>query len=541
MRSFRLIAVFISILYILLMLTVLAKFMRSIGLFSVIFYIVPILLLVTAVFIPKIVKGRKKKEIEDNLHFYITHLGVLATSEITRKEMMKILSERKEYKALAEETRKIYLLMDKWKRNLAQACRFIAKRTPSRVFADFLDRMAHELDSGADFRDFIKREQNVVMNAFATIYQGKLYSIDVFKEVYVSVIISLAFFASFAIIAPFLTGLSVMTVLNVVMFLMIVIEVGLLLYVKMVSPVDPIWQTSGEITSVDKKIYKTFYLACLICLGVFTLLLFLVYVFGYFDIPIPFIVSLTLTPMLIPGVVSKREESKIVNRDKNAPSFFMSLGASASAMGGNIITALKFLTAHDFGELTKNVKALYKRLSVRLNKNLAWKKFSIETGSNLIYRFTDMFVEAINLGSDPKEVAEIVSNNFNVINSLRDRRARSVSSLIGICYGAIIGMAFSFYVSYGVIEIMSKLYSSLKVPTELIGGLLYPIPSLDMAYLNVAIQIILMLHAVIASIIVKIVDGGRWMSGLVHTVGMLWVAAVSGYVSKMLISHIFTV
>ncbi len=534
-------AFFFATLYLLLILTVLSNSVKSLGLASIVLYVIPIFLLIPIPLLPKILKGRRRREIEDNIHFYITHMGALATSEISRKEMMKILSERKEYKALAEETRKIYLLMEKWNKNLSQACRFIAKRTPSKILSDFLDRLAHEIDSGEDFKEFVKREQKVVMNAFSTLYQGKLYSIDVFKEVYVSVIISVSFFASFAIIAPFLTGLSVATILNSVLVFLILVELGLLLYVKMVSPVDPIWQTSGEITKVDWKIYKSFYFSCVLCLIVFSFLLFSIYLKGMFNLPVPFVVALSMAPMILPGFVSKREESKIVRRDKNAPSFLMSLGASASAMGGNVLTALKFLTTHDFGELTESVKALYKRLCTRMNKNLAWRWFGIESCSNLIYRFTNMFVEAINLGSDPKEVADIISKNFITINSLRERRARSVSSLVGICYGTIIGMAFSLYISYGIIEVMSKLYTSLNVPRNVIGNLLYPLTGIDMAYLNLAIQLVLIFHAIVASIIVKIVDGGRWMSGLIHTVGMLWVAAISGYLSQIAITNLLKV
>jgi len=531
-------ALFLTIIYMLLLLTIIAKFVKSIGLFSILLYTIPALIIIFIISLPKIIKGRRRKEIEDNIHFYITHLGALATSEISRKEIMKILSERKEYRALAEETKKIYILMDKWNKNLAQACRFMAKRTPSKIFADFLDRMAHELDSGVDFKEFIRREQKVVMNEFSTLYQGKLYSIDIFKEVYISIIISISFFASFAIIAPFLTGLNVMLILNLIIILLILIEIGLLVYVKVVSPVDPIWQTSGEFTPVDWKIYRAFYISCILCLILSSIIIYSVFALELFSIPIPFIVALTVTPMFIPGMTSGRFENKIINRDKNAPSFMVSLGASASVMRGNILNALKFLTAHDFGELTEGIRSLYKRLCTRINKKLAWKKFSIDTGSNLIYRFTDMFVEAISLGSDPKDVAEIVSNNFIMINSLRDRRARTVSSLIGICYGTIIGMALSLYISYGVIETLSKLYSTLELPRNVIGNLLYPVSGIDMAYLNIAIQFILMFHAVISSIIVKIVDGGRWMSGLVHMVGMLWLAAISGYVSQMVISQL---
>ncbi len=527
-----------ALIYFLLLLTLFRTLLISLGLFALLLYIIPMFVIITALLYPKIVRGRVRKEIEDNIHFYITHLGALATSEVSRKEMMKMLSERKEYKALAEETRKIYLLMEKWNKNLAQACRFLARRTPSKIFADFLDRMAHELDSGEDFREFIKREQETVMNAFSNLYQGKLYSVDVFKEVYVSLVLSLSFFAAFAIIAPFLTGLSVTLILNIIVIFFVVVEIAILVYLKAVAPVDPIWQTSGELTQTDWKLYKSFYVSCALCLVVFTFALFITYVWGVVEIPPPFIIALSVTPLVIPGYLSKREEAIIKDKDKNAPSFIMSLGASASARGGDILESLKFLTAHDFGALTEDVRALYKRLCTRIDKKRAWEKFSIDTGSNLIYRFIDMFVEAITLGSDPKDVAEIVSKNFAIINGLRGRRDRSASSFVGICYGVIIGIAFSLYVSFGVVEAMNKMFSLLKIPGKFIQGLLHTVSGLDLAYLNVAILFILFFHAIIASIAIKMVDGGRWMSGFMHLVGMIWLAAISGYVSQLVITHL---
>ncbi len=527
-----------SLIYFLLLLTMLRSLLISLGLFAILLYIIPMFVILTALLYPKIVKGKVRREIEDNIHFYITHLGALATSEVSRKEMMKMLSERKEYKALAEETKKIYLLMEKWNKNLAQACRFLARRTPSKIFADFLDRMAHELDSGEEFGEFIKREQETVMNAFSNLYQGKLYSVDVFKEVYVSLVLSLSFFAAFAIIAPFLTGLSVKLILNIIVLFFVIVEIAILVYLKAVAPVDPIWQTSGELTPTDWKLYRSFYISCALCLVVFTITLFVTYVWGIVKIPPPFIIALSVTPLIIPGYLSKKEEAVIKDKDKNAPSFIMSLGASASARGGDILESLKFLTAHDFGALTEDVKALYKRLCTRINKKRAWEKFSIDTGSNLIYRFIDMFVEAISLGSDPKDVAEIVSKNFSIINGLRERRDRSASSFVGICYGVIIGIAFSLYISFGVVEAMNRMFSSLKIPGKFLQGLLHTVSGLDLAYLNAAILFILFFHAIIASIAIKMIDGGRWMSGFVHLVGMMWLAAVSGYISQLVIMHL---
>jgi len=519
---------------ILLVFRILDKF----GLFGSIFLAVPLFLVLIAVLYPKIIRGRVRNQIDNNIHFYITHLGALATSEIERKEMMKVVSERKEYKALAEETRKIFLLMDKWNRNLSQACRFIARRTPSKIFSDFLDRMAHELDSGEDLKEFIKREQEVVMDAYAILYQGKLYSIDIFKEIYVSIILSLSFFAAFAIIAPFLTGISIQIIMYSVIVFFIVVEIGVLTYLRAVAPQDPIWQTSGEITSTEWKLYKLVYISLAACLVVFSVVLFLVYVYRFIDIPFSFILALSLTPLLIPGFVGRKFESIIIRKDKNAPSFLMSLGASASARGGNILESLKYLTAHDFGPLTNDIKNLYRRLTSRINKKRAWQKFSIETGSNLIYRFIDMFVEAISLGADPKMVAEILAKNFTILNNLRTRRAQSVSSFVGISYGVIIGIAFSLYVSLGVVQSMNKIYSSLKVSLENVAPVLHTVPFTELQVVSMLISLILIFHAIISSFAIKIMDGGKLISGLVHTVGMTWFAAIAGYASQKIISSL---
>lgn len=515
--------------------------LEFLGMFRLLLLFVPLFILLPALLYIKMVEIRMKNEIDSNIHFYITHMGALSTSEIDRKELMKILSERKEYKALAEETRKIYLLMDKWRRNLAQACRFISRRTPSKIFSDFLDRMAHELDSGEDFKEFIKREQKVVMEDFVTLYNGKMYSIDIFKEIYVSIILSLSFFAAFAIIMPFLTGISIKFTFYLIMIFFFIAEIGVLVYLRAVVPEDPLWQTSGEYTVVDRKLYRLFALSMVMFLIIFTAMMFANYIYHIINLPFTFIVAVSILPLLIPGYFARKEERLIVEKDRNAPSFILSLGASASARGGNILESLKYLTTHDFGALTEDIRALYRRLNSRINKRRAWGKFAISTNSNLIYRFTDMFVEAISLGAEPVEVAEIVSSNFIIINNLRKRRAQTTGSFVGIAYGVIIGISFALYISFGVVESMNSLYSSLEIPLDMTASILHLVPGEDLTFVSNLITLLMLMHAILSTLAIKIMDGGRMMAGLIHTVGLMWVAALSGYLSQLAISSLLNV
>ncbi|RLF09635.1 MAG: type II secretion protein F [Thermoprotei archaeon] len=539
-RMASIVSVLVIAIMLAVMILMIGKLFEIFGLFAFIFLALPLISLLAVILYPKIKRGRVVNEIENNIHFYITHLGALATSEVDRKEMMNIIHRRAEYGALAEETRKIYILMTKWGKNLAQACKFVARRTPSKIFADFLDRMAHELDSGEDLKEFIKREQDVVMSAYTTLYQSKLYSIDIFKEIYVSLIISLSFFAAFGIILPFLTGTPITTILSAVVLIFIMIDLGIMAYLKAIAPSDPIWQQSGKKSDIDLKILRLLALAALISAA--TIVVLYVLTFFQVGIPLQFAVCTAATPLIIPGLYARREEKLIMDRDRNAPSFLMSLGASASARGGNILQSLKYLTAHDFGILTKNVKALYKRLNTRINKLKAWEKFAIETGSNLIYRFIRMFVEAINLGSDPKDVAEIISKNFITINNLRMRRAQTASSFVGIAYGVTVGIAFSLYISFGVVQTMNSLYASFEqTAIESIGSILHTVPVESLGIVRILIFIVLAAHALISSFAIKIADGGRWVSGMVHFVGMLWASAGMGYASELVMKYLLNI
>ena len=102
-----------------------------VGSVKMIVYAIPLIMLVVGVMYPITVYQNKKASIDNNMHYYITHLGVLSTSQMPRKDLLQAVSKMESYEALADETGKVYMLMNDWNLSLAQACRFIARRTPA--------------------------------------------------------------------------------------------------------------------------------------------------------------------------------------------------------------------------------------------------------------------------------------------------------------------------------------------------------------------------------------------------------------------------
>jgi len=107
--------------------------------------------------------------------------------------------------------------------------------------------------------------------------------------------------------------------------------------------------------------------------------------------------AVSLTPLLLTGLIARTEENKIKRYDNNFGAFIRSLGGAAGSRSGLILESLKELISHDFGPLSENVNNLYKRLRTRLSTPRSWS-ISLLNRSNLIERFATMFVEGTNVG-----------------------------------------------------------------------------------------------------------------------------------------------
>ncbi|MHB8606227.1 MAG: type II secretion system F family protein, partial [Thermoplasmatota archaeon] len=347
------------------------------GWLAYIFYAVPAFFLIVALAYPRMRAESKKHEIDRNIHFFVTHMGVLATSQIPRVEVLRMLGEKREYGALAGEARKIHTLVESWHMSLAEACRFVSRRTPSELFSDFLDRFAYALDSGEDLEGFLKNEQIVLMEEFLALYRRNLYGLESLKNLFNALIMSIIFIVIFAVLMPVLLGLDATATMTGALFLVAFVEVAFVMYTRARAPIDPIWHEIHMETRVDTSVKRALPISMLACIVVLLGLL------RFTHFPPAVVLAAALTPLLWVGLIVSREEEMVKRREDNYAAFIRSLGASTSARGGAVIDALRHLQHHDFGPLTDNIRAVYRRLNIRVDDERAWTHFSAECGSNV--------------------------------------------------------------------------------------------------------------------------------------------------------------
>jgi flagellar protein FlaJ len=503
-----------------------------------------LLSLTVAVVYPKILRDQKRKEIEDRLHLFITHMTILSTANIDRVEVFRTLGEEEEYGALAEEMRRITQLVDTWNQSLDDALRIRSDKSPSKPFADFLDRLAYTINAGQEIQDFLLSEQDVVIQNYVTIYEGSLENLEVMKDLYLSMVLSVTFALVFATVLPILTGTDPTMTVGAVVVLFAFVQTGFLVLIRSTAPYDPVWyHPEKHTTDAEWRIRISVAVGFVLTLVMMVSCLLVLMGQTGIDpdsIPLPFYAAIPTTPLLVPGLVVRREEERIKERDDEFTNFIRALGATETAKQSTTTRVLESLRGKEFGALTQNVDDLYKRLNMRIEPSMAWRLFTADSRSYLIQTFSEMFLVGRQMGGDPKQLGELISSNMNVVLQLRERREQSTVTLIGVLYGISAASTFAFFIGLEIVGVLSSmsigLNSSQLDITTIIHTDVYDIPTIE--YLLV---IIVLLNSVLSSLIIRIADGGHKVNAYMHFVFLTWISSVIAVFTRILVGSFLSV
>lgn len=483
------------------------------------FFIVILMLLVY----PSIIIDSQARNIDENLHYFITYAGALSTINLGRKELFYDFSQKVRYREIGNIFNKIYYLVQSIKVDFSTASYKVANTINTEHFARFLERMGISLSFNASLQKFFIDEQKAMMNSYEIVYKESLERIKLIQEMYVSLMLSFAFLLSTVLLLPFLTGLDPNFMMQFGLLGIVLINVIMMVFIKFFLPTDRLFHSLGY-EEGRKNIIKWFIFSITGCL----LLIPLVWIM---DVPIMLKIAVIGSPLMLCGWYARKIEKEVTNRDMLFPSFIRSFGDIHQSKGGTLTTTIETLLPHNFGILDAMLNRVYKRLKITSDKFNSWYFFSKESGSALITEFTDIFISVVYRGGSADIAGEIVSDNMNRINGLRDQKREVVSTLRGNVYGSFIGIALTIYISLLVSVVLFDIFGGVttdvdELNIDVIADIFPTDVDVSFETLSFYIAIILVVQAFFSAYIVKEVDGGHPISSLMDVSLMLWVGAL---------------
>jgi len=495
---------------------------------------VPIIL---GVFYPYISWKNRESDINGKMHFFITHIRVLAISDLSLKDIVNVLGGNKAYKSLGEELRKISVLADQWRVPISKTFRFIGERTPSKILRDFLDRFSQSLDSGVEHREFIEHEQDAVLQEYKTIYEASNENIIILSEVYVSLLIAIIFVMSLGIVLPMVMGSQDMgTFIYVASFMMLASE-GMLLYLlRSMIPPDEMWHRTGEKGEVELSLLRTFkstlIVSIVLCIGLFVLKYYLTLPIISM-IPFEILIVGCLTPLFIPGIKAIREEEHMSRKERNFMGFLPALGSISTMRGGRINDSVYYLSEKDYGVLTKHIRDLYRRLRTRIDDDAAWEWFGVDTGSNYIQRSCEMFRQATDAAANPRTVSRMIAENIRKIRDLRVKKLAIVRTTSAMLAGITFGISFSIYISFLVARHLNTILITSKAghpfegtPVD-VGSILTTVPPEVFTQNFFLIFIVLLIHSFLMGLTIRSLRGSHFLVSFCYFVPFAWIVAIT--------------
>ena len=201
--------------------------------------IVGMIILVAGIFYPYERVISRKRNIETNLPFAISHMGAIAASGVSPQAIFKLLSEFKEYDVIAEEMQKVVRNVEVFGIDPMTALKEVSKRTPSEKFRQLLQGLTTTIEGGGDLRTFLKNAGEQALFRWRIKREKYLDQLSTYAEFYTGLMIAaplflISLFSVMNMIQPELGGFDIAQLMTMSVYLLIpAMNTGFIIFLNM--------------------------------------------------------------------------------------------------------------------------------------------------------------------------------------------------------------------------------------------------------------------------------------------------------------------
>ena len=385
----------------------------------------------------KIAQITEDRKMGADLLFLNTYMASLAIANASRPEIFAYASNRKEYIS-AKYITKVDTYVKKWNYSYSEALGIVADRTHNTILKSMLNRYANAIDSGVPDDDFLKNELSTVRSVYRSQVEQGLEMLKKWGDAYIAMLLSgtvicVTIMISIAIYSP--QGLDATLNMAYAIVLTICVFGNLLMYTSV--PDDPKSHGLTDRTSKEQQtIHAMERIIVPLAIGSFIVMTLLGINAGL----IFMMVGILLAPL---GIIGFIDDSNITLRDNDFSTFIRSLGSIMGGQGTTAVHALGTIDKKSLTALEPLVNSVYSQMNLGLDNKQIWDKFIGESGSNLIYKYLNIYLDTVIMGGPPEPIGTVVGSSVleqTLLREKKDMHARSFIVLLAPMHMAMVGI-----------------------------------------------------------------------------------------------------
>ncbi len=456
------------------------------------------------------------KRMGSDLLFMLTYMAAIITAQATRPEIFAYTGARREYVS-TKYILKVDLFVKRWGYSYVEALVMVSKKVQNKLLFSMLNRYANSMESGVPDADYIVGELETTRNVYRSYYEQGIEMLKKWGDGYISLLfagalVGIIIMVSVAIFAPD----DVNATLSISYLLIGTISVFGIVMMFNAVPADPKTHGLSEGSPEQNMIHRIERRIVPVLIIIVILLLFLGLNYGL----ILLLIGMLLFPI---GIIGFIDHNNITQRDAEFPTFIRGLGSIQGGKGGTMVRAIDEIDKKSLVTLEPLISAVYTKLNLGLNENQTWIRFVSDSGSFLIYKYLNIYRDALTLGGAADKVGQVVGSSMLDQVLLSDHRQNVSMGFITLLVPMHTMMVAIFLFLYHILITMSRavtqVMSSLGESSAALSGTgtsvggslagsLFVFANFDEAVIGRYVTIIITILVVSNTLAGKIVMGG---------------------------------
>lgn len=474
-----------------------------------------------------------------DMFYQLTYMSAMASAGITRAKTFELAAQSSVSAAVYFEA--VNTLVEEFRYDYAEACRRVGVKAKSDNMRSFLLRLSDALRSGEPLAEFLVREAEVMGRDYENQYDRNLESLKQWSNAFSSIVISVALIIIIQVISSMIYS-SNLTMIGGLVFTGVVMASFAAWIIWRSAPKEVMTIKASQGSKEQKRAMRLFRLLMPLA-SVLSMVLYMVGVE-------PGLILILFAALILPiGITSMISDKHTTKKDVEFSTFLRSTGGMATSAGTTLNESLSKIDLSSFPTLEPDITRLMKRLQARVDPELCWRKFGMESGSRLISDVIDIFFGAIKIGGAPDRVGYLSSLFAAKTSQLRAKRRLVTGTFSGLTtvMQAVIAGLMIFVLS--IVQSFAELVETL-MPAEQDAAMgSQPQMNLGMAdfsagelqFLTTMTLTMVIMLAIVSAAAIILSDGGYRLKVALYLSLTIFISGVCMIVVPPMVSGILTI